>query len=75
MSFCEIFTNYYNDFSEGAAVELTTNNFFSSASLAFNTILNGNYIYAEGEALVSLVADNFSVLGIKVKAEDICYIS
>lgn len=76
MGFCEIFTNYYNNFTEGAAVELYTNKFFSTPSLAHDTIINSNLRYAEGEALVTLVEDNASaLLKSDVSAKEICYIT
>ena len=75
MSFCEIFTNYYLNFTEGAAIELYAHNYFSSESLAYGTIVNGNYFYAEGEALTSLVNDNLKVIGISdLKAADLCHV-
>lgn len=75
MGFCEIFTNYYNNFTEGASVELYTNRFFSSSSLAHDAITHSNLRYAEGEALVSLVKDNISKINkTDVTAEEICYV-
>ncbi len=75
MGFCEIFTNYYNNFTEGAAVELYTNKFFSDAALAHGAITNSHLKYAEGEALIALVKDNASALiDADVSAEEICYI-
>ena len=76
MGFCLTYTNYFNDFTEGAAVELDTNNYFSSSALAYETIVNSNLKYAEDEDLIALVESNIAVtIETDVTAEEICYIT
>lgn len=76
MGFCEIFTNYFTNFTEGAAVELNTNNYFSSSLLAYETIVNSNLKYAEKDALVELVEANLAAtIETDVTAAEICYIT
>lgn len=76
MGFCLTYTNYFNDFTEGAAVELDTNNYFSSSALAYETIVNSNLKYAEDEDLIALVESNIAAtIETDVTAEEICYIT
>lgn len=74
MGFCEIFTNYFTSFTEGAAVELEANNYFSSSLLAYETIVNSNLKYADKEELVALAEANIAVMSeTDVTASEICY--